>query len=148
MIIEKLIDVQLFNLPKPDYENMKNIIEYQQIFDLKTEFLVAKHISTLSKQANDFINEILELNTHLGENEDIVWPKPLCNTIQNVRRQLGDKSKDQLVLLEDAIEKTLSLTAKQSLTLKLQAKPDRPRKNKIPTNIKNNKSSEFMANFL
>ena len=145
MIVEKLLDVPKFNLPKPDKENVKDIIEYQQLLDLKIEVMVSKHITLLINKASDFINEILNNNKRLGENEEIVWPKSLSDIIHKVRHSIGIKSKEQWIILEEAIEKMLFLTNKETKINKTKAKPGRPKKI-IPFN--DNKSSEFMASFL
>ena len=62
MIVEILLDIPIFTLPKPDPENVKEIIEYQQIFDLKVEITISNFVSLLTKKAKKYTKEILEIN--------------------------------------------------------------------------------------
>ena len=49
MIVEKLLNIPIFNLPKSNPENVKEIIEYQQIFELKLEVTISNFVSLLKK---------------------------------------------------------------------------------------------------
>ena len=77
LIVDKILQVKPFALPKPDKESLKDIIEYQQMYDLMIEVLVAKHATGLIKQAADYTSQVLNLNKEIQYNDDIIWPKPL-----------------------------------------------------------------------
>ena len=148
MIVEKLLDIQSFNLPKPNPENVKEIIEYQQIFDIKVEITISNFASPLIKKAKEYINEILEINKKIGAKEEISWPNSLSNIIVKVRQSLCNKKKEQWIIYEEAIEKIINISAKQNLTENHKAKPGRPKKNKTYSDIDINHSSKFMMDFL
>jgi len=52
IIVNKLVEFQKFNLQKPDKENVKDIIEYQQLIELEIEVLVSKHVIPLTNKAS------------------------------------------------------------------------------------------------
>ena len=71
MIVEKLLDSPLFNFPKQNPENVKEIIGYQQLFDLKLKIIISNFVSPLTKKAKEYISEILEINKKIGIKEEI-----------------------------------------------------------------------------
>ena len=75
IIVNKLLEVQKFNLQKPNKENVKSVIEFQLLFDLKIEILINKHVEPIIDILSDFIKEILEKNKLLDKDEEINWPK-------------------------------------------------------------------------
>ena len=149
LIVDKILEVNPFALPKPDKESLKDIIEYQQMYDLMIEVLVAKHATDLIKQAADYTSQVLNLNKEIQYNDDIIWPKPLQEVITRVRQSMGNKTKEQWVIYEEAIEKILVLSAKENRKIKIKSRPGRPRKfhTSIHT-VEDAKSSLFMEAFL
>ena len=146
MVVDKLLEVQKFNLPKPDKENVKDIIEYQQIIDLKIEILVSKYVNQITNKTSEYIREILDNNKGSGECEEIILPKSLNDIIQKVKQSIGSKSKEQCIILEESIEKILILANREAKINKTKAKPGRPKKKDAI--FSDDKSSEFMKTFL
>ena len=146
MIVDKILQVKPFALPKPDKESLKDIIEYQQMYDLMIEVLVAKHATDLIKQAADYTSQVLNLNKEIQYNDDIIWPKPLHEAIIRVRKSIGNKTKEQWVIYEEAIEKILVLSAKENRKIKFKSRP-RKFHTSVHT-VEEAKSSLFMEAFL
>ena len=135
MIVEKLIDTPPYKILRPSQDNIEEIIEYQQIFDLKQKF-----------QFPRICYRIRANKQRIKREEQISQPTPLKNTIQKVRQTLCDKIKDQWIILEESIEKFNKIDKIE----KLKSKPGRPKKSKI-TNAKisnNDQSAKLMMDFL
>ena len=151
LLLDNILNINELQIPKPDKEKIHELIEYQQIFDLKIEIIVSKIIEKVQNETEEFTNELLETNSEINDDKkEIIWPKTLENIILRVRNNIGNKTKQIWLIFETAIEKAIQLQKKKQRERKEKNKVGRPKKNSN-TNEKNKKdknAAAFMENFL
>ena len=145
IIVEKIIDIKEFDLEKPNKEDLNEVLEYQQMFDLKIEIMVEKLMHETKIKADNYIDNILEINKNKKENEEIKWPEGIKKTIKYVKDNIGNKSKEKWEILEASIEKAINLLKRNIIADKNKKKVGRPKQYKKNDN---NYSALFMENFL
>ena len=149
LLLETILDIKEFQIPKPDEENINDIIEYQQIFDLKIEIMVENKIKTIKNKVEEVAQEIIQINSDsTNDKSGIKLPKNLENIINRVRNEIGNKNKKIWIILETAVEKALQFNNIKYKEKKEKNRVGRPKKYKNKSENNENKSSIFMENFL
>ena len=73
LLIDNILNINELQIPKQDKEKIHELIEYQQIFDLKIEIIVSKIIEKVKNKTEEFINELLETNSEInGDKKEII----------------------------------------------------------------------------
>ena len=115
LLLDNILNIKELQIPKPDKEKIHELIEYQQIFDLKIEIIVSKIIEKVQNETEEFTNELLETNSEINDDKkEIIWPKTLENIILRVRSNIGNKTKQIWLIFETAIEKVIQLQKKET----------------------------------
>ena len=129
IIISK--NYQIPKIDKPNPEDLKQILEYEQIYDLKMEIILDKELENTEIQTKEIIKEVIESNKQ-QHNEIPIIPQKLQSIIEQVKAILPSKDKQYWIMLEILTEKSIN---RHTLNLykKDKKKPGRPKqeKNKI-----------------
>ena len=73
LLIDNILNISELQIPKPDKEKINELIEYQQIFDLKIEIIVSKIMEGIQNKTEELTNEILETNSEInGDKKEII----------------------------------------------------------------------------
>ena len=112
-------------MEKPNKEDLNEVLEYQQMFDLKIEIMVEKLMHETKIKADNYIDNILEINKNKKENEEIKWPEGIKKTIKYVKDNIGNKSKEKWEILEASIEKAINLLKRNIIADKNKKKVGR-----------------------
>ena len=89
-------------IQKQDPENIKDILESQQIYDLKMGILRLNIKDKVTQQTDTIIKQIIEINI---KNKEPAIPKDLTDTIKMVREGVPTQTKEQWIMNEALIEK-------------------------------------------
>ena len=80
-------------------------------------------------KTEQYLKELNEINTEINpNNKEIEWPINISNTIETVRVNIPNKSKEKWIIYEALIEKTLWKLRNDKITDKIKNKPGRPKK--------------------
>ena len=126
LLTKELLDIQPFNLIKPNIEDLKELIEYQQIFEMKTEIIVLDKYDTIIKKGENEVKALFLLNEKKTENYE--YPNELAKAIQLVRERIPKLNKEQWIIIETAIEILLNIYNKKDIENKIKRKVGRPKK--------------------
>ena len=115
---------------KPDPENLKDIIEYHQLYDLQVDLMLSKFKDDILQNTKDIIKEIKELNKKNKAKEPKL-PDKITEVINNVRNGIPNLSnnKSKAILMETLLEKVS--TSLEFTHTKKKNKPGRPKKKKL-----------------
>ena len=144
LIVNELLDMQPMNLTKPNLENLKEILEYQQIFEMKVEIIVKDKFEEIKKKAESEIKTLFILNENKKDNFE--FPDYLSKIITNVRGKIPSKSKEQWLFIETAIEITLNIIKQDKIKVKVKPKVGRPKKRQEEE--EQARSANFMEKFV
>ena len=67
LLIDNIININQPQIPKPDKEKINELIEYQQIFDMKIEIIVSKIIEKIQNKTEELTYELLESNSEIKD---------------------------------------------------------------------------------
>ena len=83
ILIQKIGANTIQGLENPDPDDLKQLIEYQQIYDLKIDLELNKHIKSTISDTEDIIKEIISQNTNNISDTQII-PNKLLTIITQV----------------------------------------------------------------
>ena len=91
---------------KPDLENLKDIIEYHQLYDLKVDLKISKFKYDILQNTKDIIKEITE-HKKKSKVKEPKLPDKIIKIINNVRNGIPNLSNNKLkaILIETLLEK-------------------------------------------
>ena len=92
-LLNEIINIKPFNLHKLDTDNIKEILEYQTLFDLNIEIIVKEKYEKIKEKTEKTIKELLNLNIY--NNKEIIYNKEFEEIINNIKQNIGNKSKEQ-----------------------------------------------------
>ena len=115
---------------KPDPENLKDIIEYHQLYDLQVDLKISKFKDNILQNSKDIIEELKELNKK-GKAKEPKLTEKITEIMNNVRNGIPKLSKDKAkaILMETLLEKVS--TNPDFIYTKKKKKPERPKKKKL-----------------
>ena len=115
---------------KPDPENLKDIIEYHQLYDLQVDLKISKFKDNILQNSKDIIEELKELNKK-GKAKEPKLPEKITEIMNNVRNGIPKLSKDKAkaILMETLLEKVS--TNPDFIYTKKKNKPGRPKNKKL-----------------
>ena len=117
-------------LQKSDPENLKDIIEYHQLYDLQVDLKISKFKDNILQNSKDIIEELKELNKK-GKAKEPKLTEKITEIMNNVRNGIPKLSKDKAkaILMETLLEK-VSINPDFIYTKK-KNKPGRPKNKKL-----------------
>ena len=148
ILIQKIGAFNIDDIERPDPEDLKQIIEYQQLYDLKLEIELNRYKEEIMKETEIIIEEIIKINKN-NISEIPTIPQTLINIIGAVRNCIPKTEKSKWYMLEYAMDKFETNAYNKILNLQNNKKPNkigRPKKNK--ENTKMDIEIEAMAKFL
>ena len=113
-------------IDKPNPEDLTQILEYEQIYDLKMEIILDKELENTEVQTKEIIKEAIETNKQQSKEEPII-PQNLQSIIEKVKTTLPTKGKQYWTMIEILIEKSISRHI-TNIYKKDKKKPGRPKK--------------------
>ena len=135
--------MQPFNLQKPNKDDIKEILEYQLVQDLKIDIIVKEAYDEIKDKTEKMTKQIINMNKN--KNEEYIYPDEFNKIIKNIKQNIGNKSKEQWAIFESAIEKITKLIRDGKYKDKHIRRVGRP---KIKKNEDINREAKFMERFL
>ena len=142
-LLNKIINMQPFNLQKPNKDDIKEILEYQLVQDLKIDIIVKEAYDEIKDKTEKMTKQIINMNKN--KNEEYIYPDEFNKIIKNIKQNIGNKSKEQWAIFETAIEKITKLIRDGKYKDKHIRRVGRP---KIKKNEDINREAKFMERFL
>ena len=140
--VYKFLKYETPKLDKPDQENLKEILEYEQIYDLKIDIILDKEIKDIQQRAENLITKAIEVNKNSLQKDPII-PQELNQLLNDVRINITKENKDKWMMLEIILEK-INHIHKLSAVKPKKKQPGRP---KIKLNHIIEKSQTKIDNF-
>ena len=147
ILIQKMGAFAIKDLDPPDENDLKQLIEYQQIFDLKIDLELAKHKEEIINITEKQITEIIETNKKNISDIPII-PNQLQTIITQVRTGIPHCDKDKWYTIECLLDKFEQTTYREIKLKTKEKKLGRPKKNRVNGDIDIDKEVEAMARFL
>ena len=147
ILIQKIGANTILGLENPDPEDLKQLMEYQQIYDLKIDLEINKHIESTISDTEDIIKEIISRNTNNLSDIPII-PNKLLTIINQVRNGIPQCDKSKLFMLECSIDKFEQLIYKHIKLKTKKQKVGRPKKQINEQNNNMEKEIKSMMKFL
>ena len=72
---------EINTIPKPDPENLKDILEYHQLYDLQIDLKIAKYKDDILQNTDDIIKEIKEYKKKNNK-----WTKTTRQNNRNIKK--------------------------------------------------------------
>ena len=82
--INQTLECEIPKIEKPNQENIKDILEYQQLYDLKIEIIVDKKFEEIETQTKQMINKIIKSNQY-NKSKIPKIPIELLETMEKTR---------------------------------------------------------------
>ena len=92
------------DLDPPDENNLKQLIEYRRIYDLKIDLVLAKHKDEIIENTEQLIKEIIDANKKNISGIPII-PDQLQTIIIQVRKGIPFCDKDKWYMIECSLDK-------------------------------------------
>ena len=124
--IKKALNFETPNIEKPNQENLKDILEHQQLYDLKIDILIGKIYDETQEQTKKIIKEIINLNKYNKTKTSII-PTEFKNLITEIRLQLPEQTKDKWLMEETILEKITEKYRNNYRKDENKRKPGRPK---------------------
>ena len=86
-------DIETPNIQKPNEENIKELLEFQQLYDLNIDIIFEKIKDESIKITDELIEEIIISNKNTDK-DNIIIPTKLQTYINKVRKRLYGKEAD------------------------------------------------------
>ena len=100
-------NVETPNIQKPNNENINELLEYQQLYDLNIDIAFEKIKDESKKTTESIIEEIITLNKN-GDKSNPIIPNQLQTYMTNVRANIPTLSKERAYMCEAILEKISS----------------------------------------
>ena len=97
--INQTLECETPKIEKPNQENIKDIIEYQQLFDLRIEIIVDKKFNEIETYAKQMINKIIESNK-FNKSKTPIIPIELSVTMKKIRDTIPTQEKNKWLMEE------------------------------------------------
>ena len=143
-LLNKIINIEPFNLHKPNKDDIKEILEYQLIQDLKIDIIVKEEYDEIKDKTEKMTKHIINMNKN--KTEEYAYPDEFNKIIKNIKQNIGNKSKDQWAIFEIAMEKIIKLIRDGKHKDKHMRKVGRPKIKKNDEDLKN--EAKFIESFL
>ena len=114
-------------IDKPNPEDLTQILEYEQIYDLKMEIILDKELENTEVQTKEIIKEAIETNKQQSKEEPII-PQNLQSIIEKVKTTLPTKDKQYWTMIEILIEKVSVDTSQTYIKKTKKTWPSKKRK--------------------
>ena len=123
--INQTLEFEIPKIEKPNQGNIKDIIEYQQLYDFKIEIVVDKNFEVIETYTKQIINKIIESNIY---NKPKI-PIEFLESMKKTRDIIPTQEKNKWLMEETIIEKIVEKFKLNSIKTKIKKKPGRPKKN-------------------
>ena len=120
-------NVETPNIQKPNNENINELLEYQQLYDLNIDIAFEKIKDESKKTSESIIEEIITLNKNGDKNNPII-PQQLQTYMTNVRANIPNLSKERAYMCEAILEKISADILNTNYFCENKKKPGRPKK--------------------
>lgn len=104
ILIQEMGGFDIEEIDKPDPEDLRQLIEYQQLYDLKIDIELRKHKDLILAKTEDIIKEIINKNKD-NTTDNPILPTTLTNIINNVRNGMPQTNKEKWFMLECSMDK-------------------------------------------
>lgn len=97
---------EISTLEKPDPENLKDILEYHQLYELQVDIKLSNHKDTIIQKTGEILEEIINTNK-TKKNTEPILPEKLKTLLENVKNGIPKIStdKEKAKLMETILEK-------------------------------------------
>ena len=136
VLIQNIGGFNINDIDYPDPNDLKQLIEYQQLYDLKIQIELDKYITQILSTTEEIINEIIKTNKNNISNTPLI-PNNLQTIITQVRNGIPLSDKNKLFMIECSLEKF-----EQKLYQEIKIKTN---KRKIGRPKKNNENNKMDA---
>ena len=140
--INQTLECEIPKIEKPNQENIKDILEYQQLYDLKIEIIVDKKFEEIETQTKQMINKIIKSNQY-NKSKIPKIPIELLETMEKTRDTIPAQGKNKWLMEETILEKIVEKYKLNFINTKIKKKPGRPKKNNENNNNLQNKIEKF-----
>ena len=127
-------NVETPNIQKPNNENINELLEYQQLYDLNIDIAFEKIKDESKKTTESIIEEIITLNKN-GDKSNPIIPNQLKTYMTNVRANIPTLSKERAYMCEAILEKISSDILNTNYFYGNKKKPGRPKKVKEESSL-------------
>ena len=94
ILMQEIGGFDIEGMDKPDSEDLKQLIEYQKLYDLKIDIELKKHKDLILAKTEDIIKE--KINKNKDNTLDIpILQKTLTDIINNVRNGMLQTNKEK-----------------------------------------------------
>ena len=136
-------DIETPNIQKPNEENINELLEFQQLYDLNIDIIFEKIKDESIKITDELIEEIIISNKNTDK-DNIIIPTKLQTYINKVRNNIPNLSKERAYMSEAILEK-ISSDYNTTYVNDKKRKPGRPKKIKEEESL-NTKIDNFFKN--
>ena len=147
ILIQKIGANNILDLENPDPNDLKQLLEYQQIYDLKIDLELSKHVKSTIHDTEDIINEIISENKKSMSDQPNI-PNILLTIITQVRNGIPQCDKSKWFMLECSIDKFEQMIYKEIKLKTKKQKVGRPKKQESNKNNDMDNEIKSMMKFL
>ena len=128
LIIEKTMEIPEIDLPKPQSNDLKELIEYQDIYQFYIQKITTSKYQLAYDEATNLTNIILHDN--YPDKKDISIKAEYLNRINIIRANIINGNKNLLIQWEEILEFTNHKFIESNYKQDMKRKPGRPKTNK------------------
>ena len=128
LIIEKTMEIPEIDLPKPQSNDLKELIEYQDIYQFYIQKITTSKYQQAYDEATNLTNIILHDN--YPDKKDISIKAEYLNRINIIRGNIINGNKNLLIQWEEILEFTNHKFIESNYKQDMKRKPGRPKTNK------------------
>ena len=128
LIIEKTMKTPEIDLPKPQTNNIKDLIEYQNIYQFYIQKITLSNYEQAYKEASDLTNEIL--NDNYKDKKNITLKTEHLDRLNKIRENITNGNKNLLIQWEEILECSNEKFIEANYKEAMKRKPGRPKADK------------------
>ena len=131
---------------KLDSEDLKAILEYQNLYDINIYINTIKQYEKIEKTATELIEKLITMqeNKAITNNNNLYIRNEIKNLIETIRKEIIKMDKNKLIQMEAVLEKLQEIRKWKKRKGKIKNKAGRPKKGQINIDDKRQYTLEQM----